>query len=319
MVYTPAEIHGNRFPIRIRGYRTEAVESFLARLAADYQLLLDATSELTETDYHLKGLRALFEEVSESAEKEISAAEREARRLTQQTLETVARIHEQAAEEALAIKASAIQEAETLLTAAELLGRSAKIEAREVRECSDREVAQAHDRVTEERETVLGSARERAANILRDAERYAQELMRKTQQEVERLYKDSTLQLAALQSYEVKSTLRFAEMRTLLERLTHLVHDAAHEALALEHDAVRIHHGKRFPFLEPREVELATMARVMNAPAQQTVDVFAALLRDLGYMLNQVVARKQKDGDANVPRRSLILSDSVGAGRRVKP
>ena len=45
--------------------------------------------------------------------------------------------------------------------------------------------------------------------------------------------------------------------------------------------------------LEPRDVLLAKVAMLMNSPAQQTVNVFAALLRDLGSMLAQVVAKKE--------------------------
>lgn len=45
--------------------------------------------------------------------------------------------------------------------------------------------------------------------------------------------------------------------------------------------------------LEPREVQLARVAMLMNAPAQRAVNVFAALLRDLGSMLTQVVEKKE--------------------------
>lgn len=45
--------------------------------------------------------------------------------------------------------------------------------------------------------------------------------------------------------------------------------------------------------LESREVLLSKIAMLFNAPAQQTVNVFAALLRDLGSMLAQVVAKKE--------------------------
>ncbi|MGH2756937.1 MAG: 50S ribosomal protein L10 [Actinomycetota bacterium] len=45
--------------------------------------------------------------------------------------------------------------------------------------------------------------------------------------------------------------------------------------------------------LEPREVLLAKIAMLFNAPAQQTVNVFSALLRDLGSMLAQVIAKKE--------------------------
>lgn len=45
--------------------------------------------------------------------------------------------------------------------------------------------------------------------------------------------------------------------------------------------------------LEPREVQLARVAMLMNAPAQRVVNAFAALLRDLGSMLAQVVTKKE--------------------------
>jgi large subunit ribosomal protein L10 len=45
--------------------------------------------------------------------------------------------------------------------------------------------------------------------------------------------------------------------------------------------------------LEPRDVQLARVAMLMNAPAQQLVNAFAALLRDLGSMLAQVVSKKE--------------------------
>ena len=53
--------------------------------------------------------------------------------------------------------------------------------------------------------------------------------------------------------------------------------------------------------LEPRDVLLAKIAMMMNQPAQQTVNVFSALLRDLGSMLAQVVAQKEADAPAPEP------------------
>jgi large subunit ribosomal protein L10 len=52
--------------------------------------------------------------------------------------------------------------------------------------------------------------------------------------------------------------------------------------------------AKALAGLEPREVQLARVAAVMNAPAQQAVNVLSALLRDLGSMLTQVVAQKEE-------------------------
>ncbi len=51
---------------------------------------------------------------------------------------------------------------------------------------------------------------------------------------------------------------------------------------------------KELARLEPREVQLAKIAMLLNQPAQRTVNVFAALLRDLGSMLAQVVEKKER-------------------------
>ena len=56
--------------------------------------------------------------------------------------------------------------------------------------------------------------------------------------------------------------------------------------------------AKALAKLEPREVQLAKIAMLFNTPAQQTVNVFAALLRDLGSMLAQVLAQKETDAPA---------------------
>jgi large subunit ribosomal protein L10 len=54
--------------------------------------------------------------------------------------------------------------------------------------------------------------------------------------------------------------------------------------------------------LEPRETQLAQIAMMLNQPAQLTANVLAALLRDLGSMLAQVVT--QKESDAPPPEAS---------------
>src|SRR5687767_8374509 len=45
--------------------------------------------------------------------------------------------------------------------------------------------------------------------------------------------------------------------------------------------------------LEPREVQLAKIVMMVNAPLQQTANVLSALLRDFGSMLAQVLAKKE--------------------------
>lgn len=51
--------------------------------------------------------------------------------------------------------------------------------------------------------------------------------------------------------------------------------------------------AKALAKLESREVLLTKIAMMLNQPAQQTVNVLSALLRDLGSMLAQVVTKKE--------------------------
>ncbi len=52
--------------------------------------------------------------------------------------------------------------------------------------------------------------------------------------------------------------------------------------------------AKELASLEPRDVQLAKIAMMMNSPLQQTANVIGALLRDLGSMLAQVADQKRE-------------------------
>jgi large subunit ribosomal protein L10 len=56
--------------------------------------------------------------------------------------------------------------------------------------------------------------------------------------------------------------------------------------------------AKDLASLEPREVQLAKVAMLVNSPTQQAANVFAALLRDLGSMLAQVVQNNEEGAGA---------------------
>jgi len=72
--------------------------------------------------------------------------------------------------------------------------------------------------------------------------------------------------------------------------------------------------AKRLAQLEPREVQLAQIAMLMNSPIQQTANVLSALLRDLGSMLAQVVAQKQAEAPAEEPIAQTTGADEETAG-----
>jgi large subunit ribosomal protein L10 len=67
--------------------------------------------------------------------------------------------------------------------------------------------------------------------------------------------------------------------------------------------------AKALAKLEPREVQLAKIAMMMNAPLQQTVNVFAAMLRDLGSMLAQVLAEKESAEPSAAPASEAATED----------
>jgi large subunit ribosomal protein L10 len=74
--------------------------------------------------------------------------------------------------------------------------------------------------------------------------------------------------------------------------------------------------AKALAKLEPREVQLAKIAMMMNAPLQQTVNVFSALLRDLGSMLGQVLAQKES-AEPEVEPTAEDSAESGGDGGEV--
>ena len=65
--------------------------------------------------------------------------------------------------------------------------------------------------------------------------------------------------------------------------------------------------------LEPRETQLAKIAMMMNQPAQLTVNVLAALLRDLGSMLAQVVTSKESEAPSETPGEPAAEASSAEA------
>lgn len=73
---------------------------------------------------------------------------------------------------------------------------------------------------------------------------------------------------------------------------------------------------KALASLEPREVQLAKIAMMMNAPLQQTVNVFAAALRDLGSMLAQVLAKK---GSGELPAGDGQAASAAPAAADAEP
>jgi len=69
--------------------------------------------------------------------------------------------------------------------------------------------------------------------------------------------------------------------------------------------------------LESREAQLAKIAMLANAPLQQTVNAFAALLRDLGSMLAQVL--QEKESAEPLPQAAEVEVPAAAAEETAEP
>jgi hypothetical protein len=118
---------------------------------------------------------------------------------------------------------------------------------------------------------------------LTDAERRAGDLAEGRRREELALLDEPTRRLPRPEDYERELAARISEMERQLEELTRRVN------------------------LGPREIQLAKVAALINAPTQQAINVLAAPLRNLGFLLAQVVARKQEEtaGEASQERGSV--------------
>ena len=79
--------------------------------------------------------------------------------------------------------------------------------------------------------------------------------------------------------------------------------------------------AQRLARLESREILLAKVAMLANSPAQQTANVFSALLRNFGSMLAQVVTKKESgelpggpgaEEDAPAPAAETPAPEEIG-------
>lgn len=71
--------------------------------------------------------------------------------------------------------------------------------------------------------------------------------------------------------------------------------------------------ARRLARLESREVVLTQIVTMINQPAQRTVNVLSALLRDLGSMLAQVLTQKEESGEPAGAAPAQGAADEAGA------
>lgn len=75
--------------------------------------------------------------------------------------------------------------------------------------------------------------------------------------------------------------------------------------------------AKQLAKLEPREVQLTTIAIMLNSPAQQAVNVLSALLRDAGSLLTQLLAQKEPEEAPNGPGEAGGAPEPEDVGAQV--
>jgi DivIVA domain-containing protein len=111
MPLEPEDIQSQRFRATLRGYDVEAVNHFLAQVARDYQLVLDAATEWTASarDEPFIDSGGNLSAVKERANFLLAGARRDADKTKEEARAEARQIREQAAMEAAAIKAVLIR------------------------------------------------------------------------------------------------------------------------------------------------------------------------------------------------------------------
>jgi hypothetical protein len=220
---TPNHIWAGRFSTTLWGYEKQAVDSFVLRATADYQLLLDATSEmaaLTKQDSS-----KVLERAREAANDLLHAAKELAKGIRHQGREESARIRADAYANARAMKNDASQIALEILNDAEIVGEQARKYSHETLRRARHEVAQIRSEAIDETQAILNASHEKANVLSAEAEHHAMEVLNEAESEYQARLDRAQQLLTALDSYERRVAARLFEMELLVERLALLIQD----------------------------------------------------------------------------------------------
>jgi DivIVA domain-containing protein len=229
MALTAHEIQNRRFALGIRGYEKDEVESFLAQVAADYQLALDAMASADPYGAIGREVSDVLRYAKESAETFSRSAHEESRRIVREASEEAARIREQSAEEAAATLEQAREEAARVKAEGEVRAREAQDQAELLRRRAHEEFAGARRQAEEEAAATLEGAGEKAVALVREAESHARELRESAEAKYHQRLGEATQRHAQLRAQEQELNDRVVEVAKTLQRLLAQLHpeDAA--------------------------------------------------------------------------------------------
>jgi DivIVA domain-containing protein len=221
MPLRPEDIQGHRFRAAFRGYAIEEVNSFLARVARDFQLLLDSVSQATASakdDPVLNSaLGDFLARAQESAHSLLASARRDTDKRKEEARAEARQIREQAAQEAAALKEKAQERAAELLEAANALVASAQQETEASRAGQHDEVDEIRSDALQESEAIVAAARDKAGSLLEVAELYARDLITRAQRDFEERVQPIARRRAEMEAFEQTLLARASALQKSLE------------------------------------------------------------------------------------------------------
>jgi DivIVA domain-containing protein len=220
MPLTPEEIKGRKFPINLRGYEKQEVDSFLRRVAADYGAAIAAIASAADPYGSLgREVSNVLRTAKESAEglrRETEEAINELRAKATQEAESVQR---QAAEAAAATLEQAREKAVALTNDAERRSREAKEQEEAVKRKASEEAMEIRRKAAEEAAATLDAATERAERLTAEAHRHARELREAAERQSKDILVDAARRQEKLQEHEHELHERVDAIDSALARL----------------------------------------------------------------------------------------------------
>jgi DivIVA domain-containing protein len=220
MPIKPDSIRNYKFHLRSEGYDKALVDSFLLRLAADYQFTLEAAA-LARRDFHSRERRVdnVIQTAKESAEVLIREAVQDAWVVREQASEKALEMLTEASDHAAAIFDAAREEAARIIAEAEERARALTDVVAQIRGRAPQEVTEMQARAQDAAKATTDKAYDRAATALWDAVRVSLELEDKAENYLEERMNFAAQLEARLIAQERQLVLRIDDASQTLERL----------------------------------------------------------------------------------------------------
>lgn len=203
MPLTPEDIKGHSFPINRRGYEKDEVDSFLQRVAADYEAAIAAIASAADPYGSLgQEVSNVLRTAKESAERLRRETEDQVNTLRQHSTEEAAEVQRRAAEEAAATLERAREKAVRLTEEAQRHAGEAKEESQAARKRASEEAAEIRRRAAEEAAATLDGATEKAERLTQEAHRHVHEVREAVERQADEMLNDAARRHEQLRAHE---------------------------------------------------------------------------------------------------------------------